>query len=180
MHRPAPVQVDYLGYPGTLGVPYIDYIVADAFVIPAGDERWYSEQVVRLPDSYQVNDSRRAIDDHTPSRADARAARRPGSCSAGSTTATRSLPECSTSGCGCCERVEGSVLWLLADNEAATRNLRREAARRGIAPERLVFAPRAKLGAIWRGNDGRICSSTRCRATRTRRRATRSGQGSRC
>ena len=68
MHRPAPVQVNYLGYPGTLGLPYIDYIIADAFVIPCGDERWYSEKVVRLPDSYQVNDSRRAIDDHTPSR----------------------------------------------------------------------------------------------------------------
>ncbi len=146
MHRPAPVQVNYLGYPGTLGLPYIDYIVADAFVIPIGDERWYSERVVRLPDSYQVNDSRRAIDDHTPSRADLGL---PGDgfvfCCFNNSY--KILPDVFTVWMRLLASVPGSVLWLLADNEAVTRNLRREAARRGIAPERLVFAPRAKLDA---------------------------------
>ena len=146
MHRPAPVQVNYLGYPGTLGLPYIDYIVADAFLIPAGDERWYSEKVVRLPDSYQVNDSRRAIDDHTPSRADLGLPEH-GFVFCCFNNSYKILPDVFAVWMRLLAGVPGSVLWLLADNEAAMRNLRREAARRGIAPERLVFAPRAKLGA---------------------------------
>src|SRR5215467_5476402 len=56
--RPAPVQVNYLGFPGTLGAPYMDYILADDVVIPSGEERCHDEQVVRLFGSYQVNDDR--------------------------------------------------------------------------------------------------------------------------
>src|SRR5262249_35811648 len=59
-HRPAPLQVNYLGFPGTLGADYIDYILADREVIPPGDERFYSEKVVRLPACYQINDGKRA------------------------------------------------------------------------------------------------------------------------
>ena len=139
--RPCPVQVNYLGFPGTLGADYIDYLIADAHVIPPGEEAFYAERVVRLPDCYQANDRRRPIAEVTPTRAEA------------------GLPE--TGFVFCCfnnnykivpavfalwmrllARVEGSVLWLFEDNPAAARNLRREAARHGIAPERLVFAPR--------------------------------------
>ena len=143
-HRAAPIQVNYLGHPGTMGASYIDYILADARLIPPEHSAYYSEQVVYLPDSYQVNDDSRRIAERTPYRAEA------------------GLPE--TGFIFCCfnnnykitpdifdvwmrllKKVPGSVLWLLADNPVASPNLRREAANRGIAPERLVFAPRMKL-----------------------------------
>src|SRR5581483_4944745 len=69
-HRPAPIQVNYLGFPATLGAPYIDYILADRIVIPEGERQFYCEQVVYLPDSYQANDSKRAIADNIPRRGD--------------------------------------------------------------------------------------------------------------
>ena len=143
-HRAAPVQVSYLGYPGTMGASFIDYIVADRFVIPTDQRPCFDEAVVYLPDSYQVNDSKRRIAERTPSRADL------------------GLPD--DAFVFCCfnnnykitpdvfdvwmrllRGVAGSVLWLFEDNMAAVRNLRREAERRGIAAERLVFAPRVGL-----------------------------------
>jgi predicted O-linked N-acetylglucosamine transferase (SPINDLY family) len=69
--RPAPIQVNALACPGTMGAPYMDYIIADRFVIPEGDEKHYSEQVVCLPNTYLVNDSRRSIADITPTRKEA-------------------------------------------------------------------------------------------------------------
>src|SRR5262249_319225 len=69
--RPAPVQVSYLGHPGTMGAPYIDYIVADRVIIPPAHRGCYSENIVLLPGSYQCNDSRRAIDSRTPTRTEA-------------------------------------------------------------------------------------------------------------
>ncbi len=143
-HRAAPVQVNYLGYPGTMGAQYIDYIIADRHVIPREHEPFYDEKVVRLPDTYQPNDRARAIASRTPSREEA------------------GLPP--TGFVFCCfnnsfkiapavfdiwmrvlARVEGSVLWLLEDNATASRNLRREAHLRGIRAERIVFAGRMEL-----------------------------------
>ena len=66
--RAAPIQVGYLGYPGTSGAPYMDYLIADHTLIPEGEERHYSEQIIRLPDSYQPNDSTRAISDRVFTR----------------------------------------------------------------------------------------------------------------
>ena len=139
--KPAPLQVNYLGFPGTLGARYMDYILADRCVIPPDERDAYVEQVVYLPDCYQANDSKRPIAAHSGSRSD------------------HGLPE--RSFVFCCfnnnykitpeifgiwmrllERIAGSVLWLLEDNADAARNLRKEAARRGIDPRRLVFAPR--------------------------------------
>jgi protein O-GlcNAc transferase len=139
--RPAPVQVNYLGYPGTMGCDYIDYIIADPFLIPEDQHSFYTEKVVYLPDSYQPTDSGRRIDDETMTRSEA------------------GLPEHSFVFCSfnnsykitprmfeiwlrLLDRVEGSVLWLLGENPAAIRNLRRHAGMNGIAPDRLVFAPR--------------------------------------
>jgi protein O-GlcNAc transferase len=141
--RGAPIQVNYLGYPGTMGADYIDYIIADRIVIPADQQSHYAEKVVYLPDSYQPNDSKRRISEQTPTRAEA------------------GLPETEFVFCSfnnnykivppvfdiwmrLLGQVEGSVLWLLADNAAAARNLRQEAELRGIAPDRLVFAPRMR------------------------------------
>jgi predicted O-linked N-acetylglucosamine transferase (SPINDLY family) len=143
-HRAAPIQINYLGYPGTMGAAYIDYIIGDAVVTPLEHEEFYEEKVVRLPDTYQVNDSKRLISEHTPGRAEV------------------SLPE--SGFVFCCfnnnfkiapeifdvwmrlmGRVEGSVLWLFADNAIAARNLKIEAEARGVNPERLVFASRMPL-----------------------------------
>ena len=66
--RPAPIQVNYLGYPGTMGASYIDYLIADAHLIPDADRAFYSEHIVYLPDTYQANDSARRIAQRTPER----------------------------------------------------------------------------------------------------------------
>jgi predicted O-linked N-acetylglucosamine transferase (SPINDLY family) len=141
-HRPAPLQVNYLGYPGTTGADFMDYVVADETVVPSGQERFYSENVVHLPNCYQVNDRKRAIADTTPTRLEC------------------GLPENGI--VFCCfnnnykirkpifdvwmrllASVPRSVLWLLRDNDGAERNLRKEAAARGVDPTRLIFAQRA-------------------------------------
>lgn len=139
--RVAPVQVNYLVYPGTTGAEYMDYIIGDAEVIPEEHEAYFSEQVVRLPDSYQVNDTKRVIAEHVPSRA---AAGLPESgfvfcCFNNSYKIT---PEVFDVWMRLLQQVEGSVLWLLQDNTVASRNLKLEASARGVDPKRLVFAPR--------------------------------------
>ncbi len=140
-HRPAPVQVNYLGYPGSMGVDYIDHIIGDATVIPPGDEVFYSEQVARLPGSYQVNDAHRAIAEATPTRA---AVGLPDSgfvfcCFNNNYKIT---PAVFDIWMRLLQQVPGSVLWLLEDSPAVARNLRRQAQLRDVAPGRLVFAPR--------------------------------------
>jgi len=141
--RPAPLQVNFLGFPGTLGAGYLDVIVADADVIPPGEEAAYVEHVLRLPHSYQPNDRRRAI-------------------AAAPTRASLGLPEGATvfacfnntykitpatfaTWMRILAAVDGSVLWLLQDNDAASANLRAAAASHGVAANRLHFAPRIRL-----------------------------------
>ena len=143
-YRAAPIQVNYLGYPGTMGADYIDYIIADERVIPEANKIHYSEQVVYLPDSYQVNDSKRVIADKTPSRAEV------GLPSSGFVFCCfnynyKITPDVFDIWMRLLGKVEGSVLWLLADSFSVYNNLRDEAAKRGIHPERLVFAARASL-----------------------------------
>ena len=137
--RPAPIQVNYLGYPGTIGASFMDYILVDDFVVPPEEQPYYAEKLVFLPGCYQVNDSRREIAEHTPSRADC------------------GLPE--TAFVFCCfnnnykitpdlfdvwmrllQVVPKSVLWLFESHPLATANLRREAEIRGVSSERLIFA----------------------------------------
>ncbi|MDR3462923.1 MAG: tetratricopeptide repeat protein [Beijerinckiaceae bacterium] len=139
--RPAPIQVNFLGYPGTMGADYIDYIIADPIVIPESHAGSYSERLALLPHCYQPNDRKRAIAPLSASRA------------------SYNLPE--DGFVFCCfnnpykipdfvfnlwmdllRELPGSVLWLFATNEIATTNLRHHAAARGIDPNRLVFAPR--------------------------------------
>jgi len=143
-YRPAPVQISYLGYPGTLGAPFMDYIVGDETVIPLDMEQHYCEKVIRLPHSYQVNDDTRTISDRAMTRAEF------------------GLPDdgivfcCFNSsykiGPGEFEiwmrllgQVDNSVLWLLKTNTWAAANLRRQAEIRGIDGRRLVFAERLPL-----------------------------------
>jgi predicted O-linked N-acetylglucosamine transferase (SPINDLY family) len=142
--RPAPVQVNYLGYPGTMGAQYMDYIIGDRWVIPEEHQRWYAEKIVYMPDSYQANDTRRRMADRAPSRAEA------GLPEAGFVFCCfNSSYKLSPGLLGIWMRLlqqrNGSVLWLVEDNPAAARNLRREAEQRGVDAGRLIFAPRLKL-----------------------------------
>jgi predicted O-linked N-acetylglucosamine transferase (SPINDLY family) len=142
--RPAPIQVSYLGFPGTTGANFIDYVIADPIVLPFDQQAHYTEHIVHLPDCFQVNDSTRKLPNQTPSRRDA------------------GLPE--RGFIFCCfnntykirapifdiwmrimRSIEAAVLWLNADHPAVENNLRREAISRGVDPTRLIFAPRADL-----------------------------------
>ncbi len=142
--RPAPIQLNYLGHPGTMGAPYIDYIVADRMIIPAGQEIYYSEKIVYLPDSYQANDKERRIAPRTPSRREA-GLPETGFVFCSFNSAYKITPEMFDVWMRLLKGVEGSVVWLLDDNPAAVRNLRREAEARGVASSRLIFASRKDL-----------------------------------
>jgi protein O-GlcNAc transferase len=139
--RSAPLQVGFLGYPGTMGAPYMDYLIADLRLIPHTARQHYTEKIIYLPNSYQVNDSKRRI------------------AAAGSSRQELGLPP--TGFVFCCfnnnckitpatfeswmrilARVDASVLWLLEDNPTAAQNLRREAARGGVDSGRLIFTSR--------------------------------------
>jgi protein O-GlcNAc transferase len=139
--RPAPVQVNYLGYPATMGADYIDYIIADRFVIPPQSQGCYSEKVVYLPDTFQATDGVRSGQQVKPTRA---AAGLPASgfvfCSFNASH--KITPDLFDVWIGLLKALEGSVLWLLGSNPAVERNLRHEAERRGLTPSRLIFAPR--------------------------------------
>ncbi|HTI85625.1 MAG TPA: tetratricopeptide repeat protein, partial [Alphaproteobacteria bacterium] len=139
--RPAPVQVNYLGFPGTLGGDLVDYIIADRHVLPASDRAHFSESVVTLPECYQPNDSKRALPESQPTRADAGLPEQSFVfCSFNNNY--KLTPEMFDRWMRILGHVDGSVLWLLEGNDAVAGNLRREAAARGIDPARMVFAPR--------------------------------------
>lgn len=139
--RPAPVQVNYLGYPGTMGADYIDYIVADRHLILESESGSYSEKIVYMPHCYQPNDSKRSISTRVMYRKE------------------QNLPE--SGFVFCCfnntfkitpdlfdvwirllQAVDGSVLWIFCENDAAAENLKSEAQKRGVSPDRLVFTSR--------------------------------------
>ena len=142
--RPAPIQVNYIGYPGTMGASYMDYIIADRTVIPDECRKFYYEKIVVLPNTYQVNDSRRIIADKEVSRAGLSLPSRGFvfCCFNNNYKITPDLFDCWMR---ILMRVEGSVLWLLRDNVFAAGNLKKEALRRGVDGERLVFAGRIPL-----------------------------------
>jgi predicted O-linked N-acetylglucosamine transferase (SPINDLY family) len=138
--RPAPIQVNYLGYPGTMACRFMDYILADSVVIPEDEKRHYSEKIVYLPDTYLANDDKRRIATYRPSRA---ACGLPENgfvfCSFNNTH--KFTPEVFAVWMRILGAVEGSVLWLPDGNDASRRNLAREAEGLGVAPGRIVFAP---------------------------------------
>jgi protein O-GlcNAc transferase len=142
--RPAPIQVNYLGYPGTMGAGFVDYLIADSTVIPEEHETYYAERIVRLPGSYQVNDDKRPIAAATPARHEC------------------GLPD--DAFVFCCfnntqklnpnifdiwmrvlQAVDTSVLWLLEGGATASANLRAAAEQRGVPGRRLVFAGKVAL-----------------------------------
>jgi protein O-GlcNAc transferase len=143
-HRGAPIQVSYIGYPGTLGASYVDYILADRVVIPADHESCYAENVVCLPDCYQANDFRRPLPGSAPRRTDV-GLPETGFVYCSFNNNYKISPGIFDAWMRILRQVDRSVLWLVEDNQAAGRNLRKEASRRGIAPERLIFAPRTGI-----------------------------------
>jgi len=143
-HRPAPVQVSYLGHPATTGAEFMDYILVDPFVAPADQQPFYSERLVQLPDCYQCNDDRRPISGETPSRA-ACGLPDDGFVFCCFNNPAKITPDLFDTWMGLLVAVPGSVIWLFDDNPWAKAGLAREAANRGVAPERLVFAPRLPL-----------------------------------
>jgi predicted O-linked N-acetylglucosamine transferase (SPINDLY family) len=142
--RPAPVQVNYLGFPGTMGAPFMDYLVADPIVAPEAHKPFYSEQVVWLPDTYQANDRTRETSDAPLDRASA-GLPPSGFVFCCFNNSYKIQPPVFDVWMRLLKGVEDSVLWLLADNATATSNLKREASARGIDAGRLVFAPRCPL-----------------------------------
>ncbi|MGC2076418.1 MAG: nucleotidyltransferase family protein [Xanthobacteraceae bacterium] len=139
-HRPAPVQVNYLGYPGTMGVRFIDYIVTDRIVIPDEQRVHYSEKVVYLPHCYVPNDDKNRIAERTPSRAEAELPEEGFVFSCFNHT-YKIGPEIFDVWMRLLHAVDGSILWLRHADIAAMSNLLHEARARGIAPDRIVFAP---------------------------------------
>ncbi|MDH5263561.1 MAG: tetratricopeptide repeat protein [Betaproteobacteria bacterium] len=142
--RPAPVQVNYLGYPGSMGAPYIDYLIADSTVVDAGHAAFYSERIVLLPHSYQPNPSSRAMAEGVPSRA-ALGLPEGAFVFCCFNNNYKITPEVFRAWMRLLAAVPGSVLWLLEGHPAAAANLRREAMALGVAQERLVFAPRIDI-----------------------------------
>jgi len=139
-HRPCPVQVNYLGYPGTIGAPWMDYILADARVLPLDRQEFYSEKIVHLPHCYQVNDSTRAVGE-TSSRAEAGLPPE-GFIFCCFNAAWKITPAMFAVWMRLLTAVPGSLLWLLDDNPTARRNLSAAASAHGVDPSRLAFAPR--------------------------------------
>jgi predicted O-linked N-acetylglucosamine transferase (SPINDLY family) len=142
--RSAPVQVNYLGYPGTMGADFMDYLIADKVVIPPESQEHYSEKIVYLPHSYQVNDSHRAIADTVWRKADLGLPEE-GFVFCCFNNSYKITPQTFASWMRILQAVPASVLWLLGDNATAQRNLQQHAQAAGIDPSRLVFAPRMPL-----------------------------------
>ena len=138
--RPAPVQVNYLGYPGTMGAEFMDYILGDAMVTPLSQQQYYAEKILHLPDCYQPNDSKRPRPS-LPTRAEAGLPPQ-GFVFCSFNNNWKINPPLFDIWMRLLKSVPGSVLWLIEDNEEAVANLRRAAASRGVAEKRLVFAPR--------------------------------------
>lgn len=139
--RPAPIQVNYLGYPSTMGAEYIDYILADRIVIPENQREFFDEKIAYLPDCYQPNDSKRKISQSLPTRQQAGLPLE-GFVFCSFNNPFKILPDVFDVWMRLLTAVDGSVLWLLDAGEIARKNLCMEAERRGVAGDRLVFARR--------------------------------------
>ena len=141
----APVQINFLGYPGTLGASFIDYIIADEMIIPKSQQKNYSENIIYLPNCYMPQDNTREVSNKAFSHKDF------------------GLPK--SGFIFCCfnnnykistkefdiwmrilGKIEGSVLWLFKSNKWSAKNLRLEAENRGISSNRLIFANRLPQG----------------------------------
>ena len=141
--KPSPILVNYLGFTATLGADYIDYIIADKYVIPPENAAFYTEKVVYLPDTYQVNDTKRPASERTPTRAEVKlpAAGFVFCCFCNNLKIT---PQLFDVWMRLLKTVPNSILWLLENHPSVSKNLQAEAKERHIEPGRLLFAPAIK------------------------------------
>ena len=139
--RAAPIQVNYLGYPGTMGAEFIDYLIADQILIPESRRQFYTEKIVSLPNSYQVNDTKRRIAETVFSRKECGLPER-GFVFCCFNNNYKINPATFDGWIRILKAVPGSLLWLYEDNPKAADNLRREATERGVNAERVIFAKR--------------------------------------
>jgi protein O-GlcNAc transferase len=142
--RPAPLQINFLGYPGTMGAEYIDYIIADPYVLPVQDQLRYAEKVVYLPQCYQPNDANRPLPTQARTREEC------GLTASGFVFCCfnnlyKITPAVFEAWMGLLRDIDRSLLWLLEGTPAAMRNLRTRATALTVAPERIVFAPHIAL-----------------------------------
>lgn len=142
--RAAPIQVNYLGFPGTLGAAYMDYIIADRDVVPEAHRQFYTEKVAWLPNCYQANDDRKEIAPRVFAREQCGLPAE-GLVFCCFNNAYKMTPDMFDIWMRILAQVDGSVLWLLEDSAAAVANLRREAATRGVDADRIVFAARMSV-----------------------------------
>ena len=143
-YRAAPIQINYLGFPGSMGAPFIDYLIADPVLIPESHRHGYTEQIIYLPHSYQANDDKRVI---APLRAGRSAMGLPEqgfvfACFNNNYKITASAFDIWMRLLG---QVEDSVLWLLRANDRVEASLRGQAERRGIDPARIIFAEKLSV-----------------------------------
>ncbi|MBF0358332.1 MAG: tetratricopeptide repeat protein [Magnetococcales bacterium] len=141
-YRPAPLQVNWLGYPGTVGSTFIDYIISDPFITPVGYESHFSEKIVRLADCYQPNDRTRPISSQTPSRSEC-SLPEDGYIFASFNQTYKIMPDIFDIWMELLRSMPNSSLWLLESNRWAVANLRKEAESRQVDGSRIIFA--AKL-----------------------------------
>jgi predicted O-linked N-acetylglucosamine transferase (SPINDLY family) len=141
--RPSPIQVNYLGFPGTLGADYIDYIVADRCVLPERHKQFYNEKVVYLPHCYQANDNKKRISDRTFTRAEFDLPEE-AFVYCCFNNVYKITPDTFSAWMRILKKVEGGVLWLL-DTRAANENLKNAAASCGVEPNQIIFAPHLSL-----------------------------------
>ena len=142
--RAAPLQVNYLGYPGTIGAGYIDYLIADRQLIPDEARPHYAEQIVYLPDTYMANDTTRQISERTFTREELGLPAE-GFVFCCFNASYKISPRTFDGWMRILNQVTGSVLWLSVDNPVAVERLRKEAERRGVAADRLVFSRKLPL-----------------------------------
>jgi predicted O-linked N-acetylglucosamine transferase (SPINDLY family) len=142
--RAAPIQVNYLGYPGTMGANYIDYIIADHTLIPATSHKFYSEKVIYLPNTYQVNDRKKVISDKEFNRTEL-GLPEDGFIFCCFNNNYKILPTTFDGWIRILKAVDSSVLWILQDNDWVENNLREEVQKRGVKESRLIFGKRMPL-----------------------------------
>jgi predicted O-linked N-acetylglucosamine transferase (SPINDLY family) len=140
-HRLAPLQMSYLGFPGTLGTTALDYFICDHVSCPPGSERFFEEYLIRMPHSHQANDNKRSMSGRQFTRKDC-GLPNDGFVFCSFNSSYKITPAEFDIWMRLLDQVEGSVLWLLDCGESARENLRREAEQRGQDPDRLIFAPR--------------------------------------
>ena len=142
--RCAPIQINYLGYPGTSGTDFIEYIIADKILIPKKNQKYYSEKIIYFPDTYQVRDSSQKISKKKFTRNELDLPKK-GIVLCCFNQSYKITPKVFKIWIRLLKNIKGSVLWLLEDNLTATKNLKKEAELRGVKSERIIFAKRLPL-----------------------------------